>query len=108
MYGLDDAADLDIHVAILREFTNVDSVLPEADDGEAAGIVGSLRRADVEEACAVWKFDDIIDVRGDAHILVEVFRGVFHGDARAGFGCLDGEVREDKYEDETEDGALRH
>jgi len=66
-------------------------VFPGADDGESAGVVGGLGSADVEEAGAVWKFDDVIDMRGDADVFVEVLAGVLNGDAGFGFGV--GEVR---------------
>ena len=80
-------------------------VFAEADDGESAGVVGSLRRADVEEAGAVWKFDYIIDVRGDADVFVEVLLGVFDGDAGAGLDGVGGEGREGEYEDDPKDWA---
>jgi hypothetical protein len=67
---LDDAADLDVHVAVFLEFADIALIFPEADDGEPAGVVRGLRGTDVEEAGAVWKFDHVIDMRGDADVFV--------------------------------------
>jgi hypothetical protein len=80
-------------------------VFAEADDGESAGVVGGLRRADVEEAGAVWKFDYIINMRRDADVFVEVLLGVFDGDARLWFGGVRGDGREGEEQDEPEDWA---
>jgi len=43
VHGLHDAANLDVHVAVLLEFTDLDVIFPIADDGEAAFIVRDLR-----------------------------------------------------------------
>ena len=90
MEGLDDAADLDVHVAVFLELADFVVVFPRADDGESAGVVGGLRGADVEEAGSVWKFDNVIDMRGDADVFIEVLLGVFYGDAGFGFGGVGG------------------
>jgi len=83
-------------------------VFAEADDGESAGVVGGLGRADVEEARAVWKFDYIIDMRFNADVFVEVLLGVFDGDAGAGFGGVRGERRYGECKDELDDSTLGH
>jgi hypothetical protein len=83
-------------------------VFAEADDGESAGVVWGLRRADIEEASAVWKFDYVIDMRGDADVFVEVLLGVICGDARAGFDCMRGEARAGEQDGEPEDWAQGH
>ena len=70
MEGLDDTADLDVGVAVFLELADIGVVFPGADDGESAGDVGGLRGADVEEAGSVWKFDNVIDMRGDADVFV--------------------------------------
>lgn len=90
MKWLDDAANVDVHIAVVFEVADFEAVFLEADDGEPAGVVWGLRRADVEEAGSVWKFDDIIDMRGDADVFIEVLLGVFNGDA--GFGGMGVEV----------------
>ena len=43
VHGLNHAADLHIHVAVLAQFADLIAVFPEADDGETAGVVGCLR-----------------------------------------------------------------
>jgi len=68
--GLDDTADLDVGVAVVLELADIGVVFPGTDDGESAGVVGGLRGADVEEAGSVWKFDNVIDMRGDADVFV--------------------------------------
>ena len=67
-----------------------------------------MRRADVEEAGAVWKFDHVVDMRSDADVFVEVLRGVFDGDAGAGFGGLGREGCEGQEQGEVEDCAQGH
>ncbi len=67
-----------------------------------------MRRADVEEASAVWKFHYIIDMRINADVFVEVSLGVFNGDARAGFGGVGAEGGDGEEQDEPRDWALGH
>ena len=81
--GLNDPSDLDVGVAIASELADLVMILPEADDREAAAIVGSVRRADIKEARTVGKLDHIIDVRGDADVFVQHLAGLVGRDARS-------------------------
>jgi hypothetical protein len=103
---LDDAADLDVHVAVVLEFADFGAVFLEADDGESAGVVGGLGGTDVEEAGSIWKFNYVVDMRGDAYVFVEVLLGLVDGDA--GFGGVGGEGCAGEYEDEAEGWAQGH
>src|SRR5581483_6932825 len=85
MHRLHDAANLYVHVAVFSELADGVAILPEAHDGEAAFLVWRFGRAHIEEARAVRKLHDVVDVGGDAHIFVEQFGGVVGSDAR--FGC---------------------
>jgi hypothetical protein len=106
VHGADDAANLDVHVAIFLQRADVFAILPEADDGEMAGGVGSLRRADVEEPGAVGKPDHVIDTGGDADVFVEHLRGLVGGDA--GFGLAgEGYCWDRESEKQTESLPLR-
>jgi hypothetical protein len=58
-----------------------------------------LRGADVEEAGAVWKLNDVIDMCLNADVFVEVLAGVLDGDAGAGFDGVGGEGRDRERED---------
>jgi len=108
MHGLDDAADLDVKVAIFAEFANVVAVFPEADEGEAAGIVRGLRGADIEKNGAIGELDDIVDVGGDADVLVEHFGGLIGGDAGLLPGGGGGEWDRQGEQDEPVRGAHAH
>jgi hypothetical protein len=70
VHGLNNAANLDIGVAIFAEFANFISVFPGAEDGESTGVVGGLGGADVEEASAIWKLNHVIDMRSNADVFV--------------------------------------
>jgi len=70
VHGLNDAANVDVGVAVFAELADIIAVFPGAEDGEVAGVVGSLGRADVQEAGAIRKLDDLIDMRVDADVLV--------------------------------------
>ena len=91
VHGLDDASDLDVEIAIFAEFADLVVIFPWADDGEAAVVVGGLRRANVEESSAVGKLHDVIDMRRNANVFVEHFGGLIGGEA--GLGCGVGEKR---------------
>ena len=82
VHGLYDAAHLHIHVAVLGELADQVAVFPLADDGKGAGVVGGLWRADIEEAGAVGKLDDVVDVSGDADVFVDQPRSLVCGHAR--------------------------
>ena len=84
VHGLDDAADLDVHVAIFSELTDFVAIFPQTDNGEAALLVRGLGRAHVKERRAIGKLHHIIDMRGDANVFVEEFRGFVCGDAGLG------------------------
>ena len=106
VHGLDDAAHLDIHVAVLAQFAHVLMILPEADDGETAGVVGGLRRAYVEEARAIGKLNHIINMGGNANVFLEHFGGLVGGDAGLGRGGHGGEWREEDEKDrDRQDGT---
>jgi len=104
MHGLNDAADLDLHVAVFVEFTDEVVIVPGADDGEAAVVVGGLGGADVEEAGAVGKLDYVIDMRRNANVFVEHFGGLVGGDA--GFGR--GEGGKGEQEEKAKEVARGH
>lgn len=84
VHGLDHAADLDIHVAIFKKIADQVAIFPQADDGEAAGVVGRLRGAYIQEARTIGKLNDVVDAGGDADILIEHFGGFIGGDAGPG------------------------
>jgi hypothetical protein len=71
VHGFDDAADVDVKIAVLAELTDLFAILPGIDDGEDTLLVRRIWRADIEVARTVGEFDDVIDVGGDAYILVE-------------------------------------
>ena len=64
-----------------------------------AGLIGCLRGADVEEARAVLKLDDVVDVGRDADVLIQL-RGCLVG-RDAGFW---GRGRRRKSREEKVDG----
>ena len=107
MEGLDCAADLDVGVLELLEVAYFGMIFAEADDGESAGVVWGLRRADVEEAGAVWKLNYVIHMRGNADVFVQVLPGVLNGDAWFGLG-VGGEGRDGEHEGEARDWVLGH
>ena len=63
VHGLNNAADLYVHVAVLAEFAYFIMVFPQAEDCKAAGVVRGLGFADVEVASAVGKLDYVVNVR---------------------------------------------
>lgn len=81
MHGADDAANPHIRAAELAQLADRILVFSEALDGEAAGIIGGIRRAYVQEPGPIGKFHHIIDMRGDADVFVEVLRSLIDGDA---------------------------
>src|SRR5580698_3201073 len=54
--GMDDAANLNVLLAVLVEFADILAVGIHAHHCEAALFVGCFRTADIEEACAVGQF----------------------------------------------------
>ncbi len=87
VHRLDDAADVDVKIAVLTELTDLFAILPGIDDGENALFVGRIGRADIEVTGAVGQFDDVVDVRGDTDIFVEQPAGLVSGDAWLAVTC---------------------
>jgi hypothetical protein len=85
VHGLHNPAHLHIHIAIFQQLAYLVAILPEADDGEAAGFIGGLGRADVEVAGSVGQLHHVINVGRHADILVEQFGGFVSGNARLRF-----------------------
>jgi hypothetical protein len=108
MHGLDDAAHLDVHVAVLTKFADFLAVFPEADDCEAAGVVRGLGRADVEEAGAVSNLNNVINVGGYADIFLEQLRGLFSVEAGLGCGSEGSDGRGQSEQDEPMRRAQGH
>ncbi len=70
----------------LLQLADLAAIFRKADDGEAALVVGGLRRADVEETRAVYKLNHIINMRGNTDVFIEHLRGLVGGYARLDFG----------------------
>jgi len=81
VHGLDDAANVNVGIAIFSKFANFGAVFTQGNDGEAALVIGCAGRADIEEARAIGEFGNFIHVSFDAHILIEQFRSVIDWDA---------------------------
>jgi hypothetical protein len=62
-----------VHVFVPPQFSDIVAILPEADNGEAARIVGRLRRAHIEETRSIGQFHHFKDMGGDADIFVKNF-----------------------------------
>ena len=81
VHRLDDAADVNVKIAVLAELTDLFAILPGIDDGEDAFLIWRVGRADIKIARAVGQFDDVINVGGDANILMEKLPRLVCGDA---------------------------
>lgn len=109
VHGLDDAADLDVEIAIFAELADLVVVFPRADYGETTVVVGGLGGADVEETGAVGKLNDVVDMRGDANVVVEHFGGLVGGEAGLGGGVGgEGEESGGESHNKTVRGARAH
>ena len=87
VHGLDNAADVDVEIAILAKLADLFAILPGIDDGEDAFLVRGVGRADVEVSGAVWQLDDVADVRGDTDVFVKKMAGLVGGDAGLAAAC---------------------
>ncbi len=81
MSGANDAANMNILIAIAREIAHVFTICLGADKGEMAVFVCGFRRADVEETRTVGKLNHIEDARRDADVFVWLFDGILYGQA---------------------------
>jgi hypothetical protein len=84
MHGLNQAANVHVHVAIPAQFADLFAILWQAQDCETALRVRDVRWADVQKSGSVPKRHYIIDMHGNADVFVEEFRGLFRSDARFG------------------------
>jgi hypothetical protein len=87
MHRLNQSPDMNICVAVSVQFAHVCTVLCEADNGEAAGVIGNLRRADIEECRPIIKLIYVIDMSGNANVFVERLRGRFGRQAELVFSA---------------------
>ncbi len=69
-----DASDFNIAVAKFAKVADFVAIFAEAHEDEATFRVGGFGGADVEEAGAVVKFDDLIDVGADAGVVIGLGR----------------------------------
>ena len=100
VHGLDDAANVNVEVAILPQLADFFAVLPWIEDGKNTLLVGRVGRADVEVTSAVWQLDDIVHMRGDADVFVEQLAGLIRGDAGLAVAC-EGQTRVEQEEGRT-------
>ena len=100
VHGLDDAANVNIEVAILPQLADLFAVLPWIEDGKDTLLVGRVGRADVEVTSAVGQLDDIVHMRGDADVFVEQLAGLVRGDAGLAVAC-EGQTRVEQEEGRT-------
>jgi hypothetical protein len=65
-----DAAHGHVLIPISAQVANVVPIFRKTEQGESALSVGEIGRADVKEAGAVFKFDERVNVGGNANVLV--------------------------------------
>jgi hypothetical protein len=81
VHGLYRSADMHVHVFVLSKLADIIAIFPETHDGEAARVVGWLRRAYIEETRPIGQFHHVEDMGGDADIFVEELRRLIGGNA---------------------------
>jgi hypothetical protein len=72
VHGADCAAHFDVLVAIAAQVANIVAVCAEAEQGEAALLIGQVGGADIQEAGSIGQFYDVVDVSAYAHVLVDI------------------------------------
>ena len=74
MHRLNDPAKVHIGVAVSLQFAHLAAILSQAHDRKPALVVGSLRRTQVQESCAIRKLHHFINMRRNTNVFVEHLR----------------------------------
>ena len=81
VHRLHNPPHLHIHIPILHQLADIVVILPQADDGEPASLIGSLRRAYVEVSSPVRQLHHVINMRRNTNVFIDQLGSLVSRDA---------------------------